>query len=91
VLCFVQQQKPWLLRSIRVAVHMRRGDITQNVRHLNRLLPLRFYINVLKQLTQVCVTIQVVALCVETVIASQSMCVGVCMSSECQGTALGVQ
>lgn len=45
--------KPWLLRSVRVAVHMRRGDITQNVHHLNRLLPLRYYVNLLQQLTKV--------------------------------------
>jgi hypothetical protein len=46
-------RKPWLLRSIRVAVHMRRGDITQNVKHLNRLLPLGYYVNVLQRLTKV--------------------------------------
>jgi hypothetical protein len=49
--------KPWLLRSVRVAVHMRRGDITQNVHHLNRLLPLHYYVNVLQQLTKVSCTV----------------------------------
>lgn len=32
---------------------MRRGDITTNVHHLRRLLPVKFYMRVIQQLTQV--------------------------------------
>lgn len=41
---------------------MRRGDITQNLHHLNRVLPVDYYKQVLQQLQQVCVRVWIASM-----------------------------
>jgi hypothetical protein len=56
ILCSqVDRQGSWLLdggRSKRIVVHMRRGDVTSLT--TKRALPTSFYLNVVKQVIQVC-------------------------------------
>ncbi|KAF8058943.1 WIN1 [Scenedesmus sp. PABB004] len=45
--------KPWLLSSLRVAIHFRRGDIATNLRWSHRMLPTSYYVNLARQITDV--------------------------------------
>lgn len=45
--------RSWLLNGLRIAVHFRRGDIAENKRWHDRMLPPAYYVNVVKSMVQV--------------------------------------
>lgn len=45
--------RPYLLHGLRLAVHFRRGDIAENKRWADRMLPPDYFINVVQQIVQV--------------------------------------
>ncbi|KAF8062660.1 HET-E1 [Scenedesmus sp. PABB004] len=44
--------RPWLLHGLRVAVHLRRGDVAASPRWAKRLLPPSYYVNVVRSVMQ---------------------------------------
>ncbi|WIA19534.1 hypothetical protein OEZ85_004143 [Tetradesmus obliquus] len=49
----LQPGKPWLLNALRLAIHVRRGDIATNSRWSHRMFPPAYYVHLAQQITQV--------------------------------------